>query len=271
MTLIVSEVSRHGIVMVGDRATRYQCGEHIETKDVASKVFYSKTLNMGFSCWGNASFNGKQMDFWMENFINSQIRPNDTMKQVALNLEQQLQKELSETKKPWEELVFGIHVAGYMDNFPRLWHIHCGHHGEPPHEPRLHFDFPEDTDHTSLDILERDMKNAANPLSFHLRNGKLGLFAHLFNSMKNYMASLKQNEGIDFPYNSLEGHLEFYRLLVEFIANMLSATKQKRLISKETTFIAFDKNGLVAKKLLPPQDWGFPEAQDSSASAAYSF
>ena len=53
MTLVVSEVLRHGIVMIGDSAVTYSLGDEIVgVKPGAVKVQYSPELNVGISMWG---------------------------------------------------------------------------------------------------------------------------------------------------------------------------------------------------------------------------
>lgn len=41
-------------------------------------------------------------------------------------------------------MVRGIHVAGFRNGLPVLFHVHCGHDNEPAHELRLHKDYPDD-------------------------------------------------------------------------------------------------------------------------------
>jgi hypothetical protein len=54
MTLIVSDISRYGIIMVGDSAvTRCTGGVKTVTAD-AYKVQYAEPANIGFALWGNA-------------------------------------------------------------------------------------------------------------------------------------------------------------------------------------------------------------------------
>ncbi len=65
MTLVVSEISRHGVVMIGDSAITYSMGDTVVgVRDGASKVHYSEKANLGFAFWGNASVCGQQMDAW---------------------------------------------------------------------------------------------------------------------------------------------------------------------------------------------------------------
>lgn len=143
MTLVVSEVTKHGIVMVGDSAITFDYGTLQHVKSGALKIQYSRAANIGFAVWGNAQVLGRQIDLWLNDFVDC-IEEKAPLDRVASRLVTSITVELEQENKPWKDLVFGIHIAGYINDLPRLWHIHCGHSNEPPHEPRLYHDFPED-------------------------------------------------------------------------------------------------------------------------------
>jgi len=64
MTVVVSEIGRFGIAMVGDSAVtiRAGAGGMPTVYDKAAKVQYSPAANMGFAMWGTACVGGITMD-----------------------------------------------------------------------------------------------------------------------------------------------------------------------------------------------------------------
>jgi len=114
MTLVVSEISRHGIIMIGDSAiTNSIGGLPVGVGDGAAKIHYSEKSNIGFAIWGNAVIQGKQMDEWVKGFIESITDEEKDIRSVGQKLTSEIRIELEKEKQPWSELIFGIHLAGY--------------------------------------------------------------------------------------------------------------------------------------------------------------
>lgn len=257
MTLVVSEISKHGVVMVGDSAITYSnAGIAVGVGEGAAKVQYSDMANIGFAIWGNAVVQGQQLDGWLKDFIDSTIKNNEDLESVGQRLAAQLRSELEKEHKPWDELVFGIHLAGYKNDLPRLWHIHCGHHNEPPHEPRLYHDYPED--HNWTESYYRGLffpPRGGGTAYAHLRNGYTPHYALLFNSMDNYVNDLRQSMGINLPVDSLEGRLNFHKLLVRFVAGALVAAGEHPGVNDTLSSISFTHSGLASDDRSPLIDW----------------
>lgn len=240
MTLVVSEASSHGIVMVGDSAvTVKQLGMGDAVNPGAVKVQYSCKANVGFAMWGNAMIGVKRLDSWIDEFIHSSIDDGDDIGSIGERLAARLAKELQQMQKPWKELVLGIHIAGYKDGLPRLWHIHCGHEGEPEHEPRLHRDLPDDS-HLSDDEW-REILSQDTP---HVRNGYWQIYARLYDALNNHYINSLSCLNIKLPKETLKGHLEFQKLLAKFVAGTLIAAEEHPGVNDELSCIAFTEDGL---------------------------
>jgi len=246
MTLVVSDITRHGIVMVGDSAvTVMQNDEIVDIREEAAKVQYSPAANVGITMWGNGSIDGTSMDSWIAEFIEASITPGDDIEDIALRLAEQLNADLSRMGKSWNELRGGLHIAGYKNDLPRLWHIHTGPANEPQHELQLHLDFPELKGLNDIDFrvfLSQDEDTF--PKYCHLRNGYIPHFAALFDSMMRYSRTLRALY-IRFPQDSLEGRLTFYKLLVQFVAETLVAAGKHPGVNNVLSAIAFNQSGLV--------------------------
>lgn len=257
MTLVVSEISRHGIVMIGDSAISYSSGDAIVgASDGAAKVHYSEKANLGFTFWGNATVQGQQIDSWLRGFIDSSIEDNEEIEAVGQKLTETIRGELEKENRPWSELNFGIHLAGYLNNLPRLWHIHCGHVDGPLHEPRLYHDYPEDQNWT--DEYYRALffpPGGGGTASAHLRNGYTSHYGLLFSSMNNYVNSLRHELGIELPTDSLEGHLSYHKLLVRFVAGALIASGEHPGVNDNLSSISFNENGIVTDERFQIIDW----------------
>jgi hypothetical protein len=193
---------------------------------------------------------GGQIDMWVNDFINC-FEKNSDIDDLAQRLSNSLKIELEQEKKSWDKLGFGIHVAGYKNGCPRLWHIHCGHANEPTHEPRLYQDYPEDQ---SWD--EKHYQKMLNDPAFfcHLRNGYIPYYANLFESIKTYSNSLKKM-GINFPQNTLESRIKFHKLLITFVAGVLSASGEHIGVNAELSSIAFTQDGLLVDERIPIINW----------------
>jgi len=257
MTLVVSEISKYGIVMVGDSAITYsRAGIPVGVGEGAAKVQYSDKANIGFAIWGNAVVQGRQLDTWLKDFIDSTIVDKEDIESVGQRLALQLRTELEKEHKPWNELVFGIHCAGYKNDLPRLWHIHCGHNNEHPHEPRLFHDYPEDQNWTESYYRALFFPpGGGGTASAHLRNGYSPHYALLFKSMVDYVNDLRQSMGITLPADSLEGQLSFQKLLVRFVAGVLVAAGEHPGVNDKLSSISFNKSGLVSDERFPIVDW----------------
>ena len=81
MTLVVSDISRYGIIMVGDSAVTRRIGGVKTVSDDAFKVQYAGAANIGFGLWGNAGVDGGRMDYWLADFINNNVKADDSVEE----------------------------------------------------------------------------------------------------------------------------------------------------------------------------------------------
>lgn len=242
MTLVVSEVSRHGIVMIGDSAVTYSRGDEIvDVKRGAVKVQYSPDLNVGISMWGWGMARGQSLDRWIADFLSSQARLKPNLEQLGSSLAQQINEIRREFNVPMDETArSGFHLAGYDNGVPRLWHVHTGHFHEPVHEFRLYKDYPNDQGWSD----EHFMQLLQTPGIVHLRNGYHQFFAILFDSVLNYANTLGHFR-IQFPMDSIEGRVLFYKLLIQFVAGTLKASGLHPGVNDILSVAAFNQNGLL--------------------------
>jgi hypothetical protein len=244
MTLVISDVSSFGVVMVGDSAVTNQ--QNGTVREGAAKVQYSPLANVGFALWGKANVGEGRLDEWLADFISTRIVSTDSVEEIGQRVATDLNSLLSRSGRSWKSLVRGVHLTGYRDGLPVLFHVHCGHPNEPAHELRLYRDFPDD--HSYTQIVYRAKLNSH---FLHLRNGYHALFGPLFDSALQYSVSLKTLFNIQLPHPSLEGRLEFYKSLVKFVAGTLKAAHLPQEVNETLSAIAFSETGLVIDERLP--------------------
>jgi len=255
MTLVVSDISKHGIIMVGDSAVTIKDGiSHTKVIAGASKVQYSEKANIGISMWGNAQVGTKRLDSWIADFIQKYIIENDSVEDVGNKLQEKLNQVLSLSKKPWKDMVCGFHIGGFKNDIPVLYHVHCGHDNEPAHELRLYKDYPDNQKWS-----EKTYEYLLNFSFIHLRNGYHPLFGLLFDNILDYSNGLRLKYNISFPRDNLDSRFDFYKLLVRFVADSLPIAGITPGVNSSLSSIAFTSKGLQINEQLQLLDDGIDE------------
>jgi hypothetical protein len=122
MTLIVTHISRHGIVHASDSNLT-----SLDDKDVgeAKKIFEIDFLNAGLTIAGIYGVGKIPMDVWMPNFIQQQSKiPKLDLRTFSNNLKDALQSIMTKKQKLIGSI---IHIAGYVEengtSHPEFWFI----------------------------------------------------------------------------------------------------------------------------------------------------
>jgi hypothetical protein len=228
MTLAISEASeKFGCVLVGDSAVT------IGTKVVygAEKIHYSHEANIGFAIWGNACLGGQRVDELISSFASS-LMTSDTPRSTGSKLAVFLNNEGRKDGRDWMDLRGGVHISGYQDGVPVLFHVHTGH--EPPK-------------HQGPFKLHEDFKDASN--GCHLRNGYHKMFAYLFDAMEQYVLGLNELN-FKWPNETIEDRVSYYSIMIDTIAQTLEAAQRVPSVGGRVSAIAFNRNGIQVDKLL---------------------
>ena len=154
MTLVVSEVSEHGILMLGDSAISEKVGDAapvVKSVGVA-KVIYLENANIAVSMWGFACMDndGQQVSAqplvrsFLQEISRDGIEVEELGKALASFATSHLEPLLA-VYGCWFELRCGFHIGGFIDGMPVLYHVHCQleEEGEEAHKPMLYKDFPD--------------------------------------------------------------------------------------------------------------------------------
>jgi len=122
MSLILTHISRHGIIHASDSNLTTS---NDENGGEGQKTFSVDFLNAGLTIAGAYSVNGIWMDEWMPEFIKRQSQSNvPNLKEFSHNLKDALQSEMTPNEKESGSL---IHIAGYVREYgfshAELWFV----------------------------------------------------------------------------------------------------------------------------------------------------
>ncbi|MCJ7431053.1 hypothetical protein MUO83_07590 [Candidatus Bathyarchaeota archaeon] len=233
LTLIITELSRLGIVMVGDTA---QTVDSVTPRGtIQDRAFYGlikvlpvQMLQAGVSYWGWAKMppdddNGRWMDWWLQDFIDRRRNEYNTLYDFAQLLETELRELVPQLSV--EELREapsgngGIHLAGFVNvgrtREPCFWHIHNGQSQALPHrriDPRVvnaNFDCPS--------LRFRQLSRLGQ--SHVTRNGDIEAYVTFFEGhFTDYVRELNERLQIVMPLPTLGHRAEFWSAQIKFIS-----------------------------------------------------
>ena len=239
LTLIITEVSSLGIVMVGDTA---QTIDSVNSEGlIVDRAFFGLVrvlpvhkLQAGLSYWGWAKMppnadNGRWMDWWLQNIIDRRANDYDTLDELACLLQTELRRVV-----PWlsdeelEVIPFGsgeVHLAGFVDlgrtRAPSFWHIHNGGSQTlpsrriDPHIVNANHDCPP---RTSRRLFREEQ-------SYVTRNGDIEAYGRfLERHLMAYVKELGRELGYVVPIPSLGTRAEFRSAQIRFISALYEAS-----------------------------------------------
>lgn len=126
MTLIITQISKHGIIHASDSHLSDQEGKTVGT---GRKCFKITKLNGGVTVAGSFNVGTNRLDTWMENFINK--TSSQSLESFAEELRSSLEKEMTPEQKSGSLL----HIAGYEkrdDKYhPEFWFVRNIYKMEP--------------------------------------------------------------------------------------------------------------------------------------------
>lgn len=277
MTLVVTTVSRWGITVVGDRAeTNEALGpEKVFATPEARKVFFAKRLRVSLAFWGNAQWPGGDYDEWILNGLMPELERTASLRDIAQHVCDRVNDGMLELGGNFEKLRRGVHVAGFIDGLPHLYHCHMGEHPPKPQSAmQVHKDYP-DIHGGGLEAYRARIKNG---LPGQLRNGRHDLFNFIGESLEGLRESFEQLYKTPLPEPSLQGQLYFDIALVRFAAGLMRAAGKVPTVSDAVDWYAFDSAGefsssdneplIIGKKLENPY-LGLPNHASTSTATPF--
>lgn len=245
MTLVVTDVSRHGVVAVGDSALTIMDGDssarRILDSVLGAKIFYSYPAKISLAAWGNFGVNGRRLDYWLADYTRESIKPGMAPKAVATDLAEALNVALEPDYRPGitKGLRRGVQVAGFAEELPELYHVHMGEEGGPHHELKVHQQpLGDDPQRDAIfQFLARS--------SVHLRNGMWRRFVEAFDR------AIKKRDAVATFDGGLESRCEFFSSVITDVANGLKESGQLRSVNSALSAIAFNRAGVLVDMRIP--------------------
>lgn len=272
MTLILTEISKVGVIMAADSVITYEfdkkTGRPIEKSDRNEKgqTNWQKLLKVpsirgGISYWGtigaitrNLPLRGKddlRFDHWLKNLID---KGNYTdLSAFADYLADELNAACSgKTLKNDEKA--GIHVAGYYKwsdgiRRPTFFHVHNGHLADPRKPFEKHQDFPFEGKPIEFNIAFLENGN-----SWVTRNGDFTTYAVIWKQMELAFINLNQL-GITIPkYPSrLSSRRSYLHMAIEVMMRIYQCSSKGRTIGGVVSSLAIGADGYLSDEpLLEP-------------------
>lgn len=253
MTIVVTTASRYGITVVGDKAQTSRRGQTREVRNDARKVHYSAVANVSLAFWGDARMPLGSLDSWAATFVET-LTAADSVETTGRRLEAELSSVLEPLpKRGWYDVRRGVHVAGFIDGLPHIYHVHTGDPRQGEHAPSLRQDFPVD----HMPSLDDYRQHLADGRCAQLRNGEFALFGNTFDWLREYRIKREHIDGLTLPSPDLRVQLAIDAAVVRLTSKILAAKGPTPSVSKEVDCLAFTASGLV------------PDAFDSAAAGAF--
>jgi len=126
MTLVLTELSRHGIAMAADTALTLNTPSY-DTRHSSPRVYHGAvklqrvpTITAGISVCGAGKVGVVDADIWLREFVQRE-EENYTNLESFANL---LMNELNRIIDPEPYAQMGFHLAGFAEDLPCFYHIH---------------------------------------------------------------------------------------------------------------------------------------------------
>lgn len=238
MTLIISEITSLGIVMVADTAVtesvKLPSGkELVRVLNGFKKLQKIPYLSAGISMWGNGYVGSMPTDMWLSDFIESRTDL-DSIHSFADELANELQASNGTNKEP-----MGLHLAGYVEvdgeKRPTLYHIR---NVDGTYE---HFEFHDFiAGHDYPPVRKEDLPTGRH---YTLRNGDYGTYAHIHATVETMLPLIQERLKITIPYPNLQSRVAYHAAWVRFVSNLYGCSGLYKTIGADVDAIGIYPDG----------------------------
>jgi hypothetical protein len=241
MTLVVSDLSRHGIIMLGDSAVvSVSRGIARSAPEKANKVHYFQKANIGAAIWGIRSIGDDNSDQLLRELVQTHDSADLSLETCGQLLADTLNAALDQAGVSGKDREGGIHLGGYVLGYPKLWHVHWCASGS---EGRwaLAKDFPE-----SKGLSDTKMESLLSEGgSVQLANGFYRYLNVARECLKLYSILLQLNRRHRFPEDTIDGRIIYVRTLFMLVPAALKSTIEPLYVDENIRLVAFDKSGCI--------------------------
>ena len=217
MTLVLTQLSKHGIAMAADSAVTSEVpapggGTMHRVLHGVQKLQMITHIEAGISCWGMGRVDGIPTDIWMRDFIQRSQATTPDLQTFATTLADELNN-IFPPKSPNG----GFHVAGFVQTptgkLPAFYHVHNG-------ASQYYAGINPDIFNANFDMPPRAYPTGEFGIT---RNGDYRLYAHFFNYLYEFITSIPINPefaGIQIPTDDLLNHAKLLRLQIQFVSGL---------------------------------------------------
>lgn len=226
MTLVLTEVSIHGVAMAADSAVTFRPSGRVYIG--AQKLLPVYEMDAGLSIWGEGVIGDKPADEWLQDFIKNDVVSGTSLWDMANELAEQLNEAfgcvLSER--------MGIHVGGFDEKNgirgPAFYHIHNGNYEVELRGGKI-MEIP--CEHPPIREFRAHPDRPPGGGYGITRNGDFAVFAFLYGEMSPLLDSIRKATGLVFPYPpSLEARGEYLRFWIKTLIEIYRLSNYRRRV-----------------------------------------
>jgi len=252
MTLVLSEVSKFGIVMVGDSAitTTHYKKDKLPSGDPipeyvrlgSEKVKQVPNRPIGISFYGMGKIADLPTDVWMNDFLKNKIKAEHPLDDICNLLAENVNEAFA---KRMQYDLGGFHVGAILEPgtenaYPVLYHVFRGNQKEKFH---LQKDNPDGRGFSA----EQWRPHLELGTAYYLRNGLHEPFAVLQNRIFDWIYEVKGKYDIQVPHpQNLVSHERFDRLQVGLMCDFIAMSNHIASVGRPITSLTIDLRGNVA-------------------------
>lgn len=220
MTLILTELTCHGIAMAADStltAVDTRTGVAQAIPNAARKLQQIPTLSAGISFWGLGQIEGQFTDQWIAHFINNTTAA--TIEEFASLLADRLNAVIGPNADGHGCL--GFHVAGFVEHngepTPTFFHVHDGRSTVLERRNVVIDSSQFNANHDVPPDIARELIAAGGYIT---RNGDFQIYARMFRELERFFGTLR-SQGVNVPNtNNLSDRAEYLVFQIRTVAEV---------------------------------------------------
>jgi hypothetical protein len=234
MTLILTELSEHGVAMAADAAlTKYAVSEGgtPEVSHDVVKLHQIKELSAGISFYGSGLIGDARTDVWVADFIRRIASNHTSMNSFGLALANELNSIIPPVKL---QTTLGFHLAGFeqgeKDKLPTAYQIFNG--------------TPDGTFKCFQKYAPYQYQHGARNI---LRGGDAAVYTSVFELLEKYLWMMRTAgpERLVVPYpDNLRMRCEYLRFEIVTVSNIYILSNQVASIGGPVTTLSISSKGI---------------------------
>ena len=249
MTLVLSEVSKFGLVMVGDSAIESTYTDlallpsgkkpNPIVRTGCDKVKQVPGRPIGISFWGMGKIGDIPTDLWVDDYIQNIVEPDWGFDEICEQLKENVNYHMTQSKAFGRG---GFHVGTVKKPnggppIPYLYHVHNDSDGQDWEHFRVQEDIPKGLEMT----IDQYLAELNRGMWRFLRNGFVDSFQKIQDRMFDLIEEFARTKGIMIPSpENIQTHEKFARLQVGLMADLFALSNHNPLVGRPITSLTID-------------------------------